>query len=80
MKSQALAAGVAAVTNPDRVVPASRRHRPGVGGAGPAHALSAGPAVVLGHGWGEASVALVAPGDVLVGNPVVGSSNILNET
>lgn len=78
--SQAVRASVAAVTDSDRVVPASRGHRPGLCGAGAAHALSAGPAVVLGNGRGESLGAEVALRDVVVGNPVVGTSNVLHET
>lgn len=78
--SQAVRASVAAVTDSDWVVPASRGHRPGLCGAGAAHALSAGPAVVLGNGRGESLGAVVALRDVLVGNPVVGTSNVFHET
>ena len=78
--SQSIGAGVAAVTHSDRVVPASGGHGPDVCGAGVTHALSTGSAVVLGHGCSEDLGALVALGDVLVRNPVVGPSHILHKT
>lgn len=71
---------MAAVTDSDWVVPASRGHGPCLCGAGAAYALSTGPAVVLGHGRGESLGAAVALRDVLVRNPVVGTSNVLHET
>lgn len=77
--SQAVWAVVAAVADPDRVVPASGRDGLGVGGAGAAHALPAGPAVMLGHGWGEGFGALMALADALVWDPVVGSGHVLHE-
>jgi len=77
--SQAALAAVASVTHPDRVVPASRGHGLDAGGARPAHALTARPAVVLGHGRGEGLGALVALGDVVVRHPVVGPSHVLHE-
>jgi len=78
--SQAVCAGVAAVTHSDWMVPASRRHRLVVCGAGTADTLPTGPAVVLRHGWGKGFGALIALGDVLVWDPVVWSSHILHET
>lgn len=48
--SQTVRASVAAVANSNWVVPASGGHRPGLCGAGAAHTLSTGPAVVLVHG------------------------------
>lgn len=79
-RSQGVRAGVTTVTHSDRVVPASRGHGLVVCGAGPAHALPTGPAVVLRHGWGERFGALVARGDVLVRHPVVWPSHVLHET
>lgn len=78
--SQAISAGVAAVTHSDWVVPASGGHRPDVCGAGAAHTLSTGPAVVLGHYRSEGFGALVALGDILVWYPVVWPSHIFNKT
>lgn len=80
IKSQSICAGVAAVAHPDRVVPAPGGHRPDVRGAGAAHTLSTGPAVVLGHGWSERLGALVTLGDLLVWNPVVGPGHLLHKT
>lgn len=71
---------MAAVTHSDWVVPASGGHRPDVCGAGAAHTLSTGPAVVLGHGRSEGFGALVALGDVLVWHPVVWPSHIFHKT
>lgn len=79
-RSQAVCAGVTAVTHSDRVVPTSRGHGLVVCGAGPANALPTGPAVVLRHGWSERFGALVALGDVLVWHPVVWPSHVLHET
>lgn len=79
-RSQGVCTGVATVTHPDRVVPASGRHRPAVCGAGTTHPLPTGPAVVLGHDWSEGFRALVALGDVLVGYPVVWPSHVLHKT
>lgn len=79
-RSQTVGASVAAVTHSDWVVPASRGHWAALRGAGAAHALSARPAVVLGDGRGEGLGAVVALRDVLVGHPVVGTSNVLHET
>lgn len=78
-RSQALGAGVAAVTHPDRVVPAPGGNGPEVAGAGPAHTLSTGPAVVLGHGRCEAFRALVTLGNVLVWYPVVRPGDVLHK-
>lgn len=77
--SQSIRAGVAAVAHPDRVVPAPGGHRPDVRGAGAAHTLSTGPAVVLGHGWSERLGALVALGDILVWYPVVRPGHLLHK-
>lgn len=71
---------MAAVTHPDRVVPASGGHGPDVSGAGATHTLSTGSAVVLGHCWSEGLGALVALGDILVWNPVVRPSHVLHKT
>lgn len=77
---QAIRAGVAAVAHSDWVIPASGGYRLDMCGAGTAHALSAGPAVVLGHHRSEGFGALVALGDVVVWHPVVWSSHILHKT
>lgn len=70
---------MAAVAHPDRVVPAAGGHGLDASGALAAHALSAGPAVVLGHDGREGLGALVALGDVLVRHPVVRPSHVLHE-
>lgn len=70
---------MAAVTDSDRVVPAPGGNGPDVAGAGATHTLSAGPAVVLRHGYCEDLRALVALGDVLVWYPVVWPGDILHK-
>lgn len=78
--SQGFRAGEAAVTHSDGVVPASGGHGFDVCGTGATHSLPAGPTVVLGHGCCEGLGALMAPGDVLIWNPVVRSSHIFYKT
>lgn len=80
MGSQGVSAGEATVTHSDGVVPASGGHGFDVCGTGATHALPAGPAVVLGHGCREDSGALMAPGDVLIRNPVIRSSHVFHKT
>lgn len=71
---------MASVADPDRVVPAPRWDGLDVCGAGTAHALATGPAVVFRHGRGEGLGTLVALDDILVRYPVVWPSNALHET
>ena len=71
---------MAAVAHSDRAVPAPGGHGLVVCGAGAAHALPTGPAVVLGHRWSEGFGALVALGDVLVRHPVVRPSHVFHKT
>ena len=62
------------------VVPASRGHGPALRGAVITHALSAGPAVVLGQLGAELAPTAVAAQDVLVGHPVGGPCRVLHQT
>lgn len=70
---------VAAVTDPHRVVPASRWHGPPALGAVVADALATGAAVMDGEAGAELSLALVAAVDVLVRDPVSWASCVFHQ-
>lgn len=79
-RSQGIPAVSAAVTHSHWVVPATRRHWPGLPGAVPAHSLPACPAVVLGHAWDEGFSTAVALGDLMIRDPIIWSRNSLYKT